>query len=432
MLGYYKKLTTKAEWLFNKLLELRLKRGKESESRLDERRGGASLPRPKTTLIWLHAASVGEAQSTLILINTISKKIPNAKFLITTGTLTSAQLMADRLPENAFHQFYPLDYPEWTTAFLDHWQPDLILWMESELWPNMLDGIKERNIPAVLVNARLSNKSYNLWNIFSGNAKNLLSTFNLILTQTKTDEARFKNLGAENVITTDNVKFSAAPLPYNEEELQEIQNAIQGRPTWVFASTHEGEELLACRIHATLAQKHPNILTVIVPRHPERRDDIKKTCDIMKISTVFRGDNKTLPQSDTGIYVADTLGELGLFYKLTEIAVIGRSFSDDGGGGHNPIEAAQMGCAVLTGPNVQFQQQLFNEMFSVNAAYSMNDKAELLKAIRALLEDEKTKEDAIARSLKFSNNKTNVINVVMENLSPLLTPLINKEHSDVA
>ncbi len=430
MLDYYKKLTSKCEKLFNKLLDFRLKHGKESESRINERRGQPSIPRPEGVLIWLHAASVGEAQSTLILISTISKQMPEAKFLVTSGTLTSAQLMAERLPENAFHQFYPLDHPNWTTEFLNHWQPDLILWMESELWPNMLSAIKQRNIPTALVNARLSNKSYNIWNIFSGSAKKLLSTFNLILTQTPTDEKRFKNLGAENVVTTDNIKFSAAPLPYNDNELQDIQNIIGGRPTWVFASTHEGEELLACRIHAALVQKYPNILTIIVPRHPERRGDIKKTCDMMKMTSIFRGNNKTLPQSDTGIYVADTLGELGLFYKLTDIAVIGRSFSDDGGGGHNPIEAAQMGCVVLTGPNIQFQQQLFNEMFYVNAAHQMDDKAELLKALRTLLEDEKVRTEAIARAVKFATAKTDVINRVMEHLTPLLTPLENKRNSD--
>lgn len=430
MLNLYKKLTGKCEKLFNKLLEYRLKHGKESAARINERRGEASRERPNGTLIWLHAASVGEAQSTLILITTISKQLPDAQFLVTSGTLTSAQLMAERLPENAFHQFYPLDHPDWTRAFLNHWKPDLILWMESELWPNMLNAIKDSNIPAVLVNARLSNKSYNIWNIFSGTAKNLLSTFSLILTQTRIDERRFKHLGASNVVTTDNIKYSAAPLPFNDDELHDLKNAITNRPTWVFASTHEGEELLACKIHATLVQKVPDLLTIIVPRHPERRDSIKKTCYLMKLPTVFRGKDKILPAIDTSIYVADTLGELGLFYKLTDIAVIGRSFSDDGGGGHNPIEAAQLDCAVLTGPNIQFQTQLFGEMFAVNAAHQINDKTELLKTLRALFEDKDIRVDAIARASKFSKTKTNVINVVMEHLSPLLNALKNESKSD--
>lgn len=432
MLILYKKLTSRCEWLFNKLLEFRLKHNKESAERLAERRGQPDAPRPDGKLIWLHAASVGEAQSTLILITTLSKQIPDAQFLVTSGTLTSAALMEKRLPENAFHQFYPLDYPNWTTNFLNHWKPDLILWMESELWPNMLEAIKDRNIPAVLINARLSNKSYNIWNIFSGSAKSLLSTFQLILTQTKLDEERFKQLGAPNIVTTDNIKYSATPLPYDDIELEKLHTSIAGRPTWVFASTHDGEELLACKIHASLVQKIPSLLTIIVPRHPERRDDIQKLCNLMKVLSVFRGGGKNLPQPDTDIYVADTLGELGLFYKLTNIAVIGRSFSNDGGGGHNPIEAAQLGCAVLTGPNVQFQRQLFGEMFSIKAAQQLNDKTELLKHLRALFENEDMRNNAILKASKFAESKANVINIVMENLTPVLSNLKNGNSADAA
>ncbi len=436
MLDYYYKLTSKCEKLFNTLLENRLKRGKESDIRLSERKGRSTLPRPTGTLIWIHAASVGEAQSTLILIDTISKQQADIKFLVTSGTLTSAQLMADRLPENAFHQFYPLDYPDWTNSFLNHWKPDLILWMESELWPNMLMQIKNRNIPSILVNARLSKKSYHAWKLFSGSAKKILSTFTLILTQTKTDELRFKNLGAKKVITTDNLKYSAAPLPYSDKELQNIQNIIKNRPTWVFASTHDGEEFLACKIHDILVKKMPDLLTIIVPRHPERRDDIRKTCRAMNLPHTFRSDNtnnqKTPPEANTQIYVADTLGELGLFYKLTDIAVIGRSFSNDGGGGHNPIEAAQLGCAVLTGPNIQFQQQLFDEMFAANAAHQVRDKSDLLKQLQTLLTDAATRTKAITHAIEFSKTKTGVIDRVMENLTPLLTPLTNKERSDAA
>ena len=432
MLDYYEKLTQKGEKLFNKLLELRLKRGKEHTTRIDERRGHASIPRPTGKLVWLHAASVGEAQSTLILITHLTKEMPDAQFLVTSGTVTSAQLMADRLPENAFHQFYPLDHPTWVTNFLNHWKPDLILWMESELWPNMLKQIKAKNIPAILVNARLSQKSYSIWNIFSGSAEKLLSTFSLILTQTEQDAERFTRLRAPKVVTTDNIKYSAAPLPYNQDDLDQFTQALNNRPTWVFASTHEGEELLACKIHASLVQKVPDLLSIIVPRHPERRDDIAELCDIMKINTVFRGDNKQLPKADTAVYVADTLGELGLFYKQTDIAVIGRSFSDDGGGGHNPIEAAQLGACILTGPNIQFQEQLFGEMFNVNAAYQMEDKTELLKSLRKLFEEEDLRKQAINRAVAFSNSKTNVINTVMNELKPFIEQVESKKINHAA
>lgn len=432
MLDYYKKITAKSDALLNKLLNFRLSKGKESQTRLNERKGEATLPRPDGLLIWLHAASVGETQSTLILIDTLSKEMPQAKFMVTSGTITSAELMAKRLPSTAFHQFYPLDHPAWVEKFLYHWQPNLILWMESELWPNMLMAIQQQNIPAVLVNARLSDKSFKIWNIFSRTAQKLLSTFSLILTQTQNDEMRFKKLRAQKVFTTDNIKYSAAPLPYQESELADLQTVLNNRPTWVYASTHDGEELLACKLHASLVQRHPDLLTIIVPRHPERRDEIKKICNIMKLQTIFRGEEKKLPHDNTNIYVVDTLGELGLFYKLSPIAMIGRSFSNDGGGGHNPIEAAQMGCAVLTGPNVQFQSELFREMFAKNAAHQMNDKTELLNALRTLLEDEKILKESIELALKFASNKTNVIHIVMEQLEPILMSLKNGKFSDAA
>lgn len=433
MLDLYKKITAKAEKLLNKLLELRLKRGKEDVSRLDERRGVTHMARPENTpLIWLHAASVGEAQSTLILITHLSKEIPNAQFLVTSGTVTSARLMAERLPKNAFHQFYPIDHPQWVENFLNHWKPNLILWMESELWPNMLRAIKARNIPTILVNARLSNKSFYIWRIFSGTAKKLLSTFDVILTQTKTDESHFKKLGGSQVITTDNIKYSAAPLPYHKAELEALQKAIHKRPCWVYASTHDGEEILAGKIHSALTQKFPDLLTIIVPRHPERRHDIEKICTLMKRPYVFRGEEKQIPKEDTQLYIVDTMGELGLFYKLTNIALIGRSFSNDGGGGHNPIEAAQLDCAVLTGPNIQFQKQLFAEMFAVNAAHQMEDKTHLLTTLRKLLGDEDLLQTAMKKATEFSKTKTNVIHRVMENLTPYTEKLKKDNNADAA
>jgi 3-deoxy-D-manno-octulosonic-acid transferase len=423
MLDLYTKITGKSDKLLNKLLEVRLQKGKEDTVRIHEKRGQASQPRPNGSLIWLHAASVGESQSALILIDRLSSELPNAHFLVTSGTLTSAELMNTRLPDNAIHQFYPLDHPGWTTAFLNHWKPDLIFWMESELWPNMLTQIKARNIPAVLVNARLSQKSFTMWNIFKSTAKKLLSNFSLILTQTQSDEQRFKKLGAQNIHTTDNLKYSAAPLPVIAEDFKQLKTSINSRPIWVYASTHKGEELLACKIHDALKQKISDILTIIVPRHPERHDDISKTCKLMKLNTVFRTINKQLIDTNTDIYVADTLGELGLFYQLSDIAMIGRSFSDDGGGGHNPIEAAQLDCCVLTGPNIQYQSDLFEEMFAVNAAYQMEDKMHLLKTLRLLFEDTQTRKEAIERAQKFAQSKTGVINIVMEHITPFIKPL---------
>ncbi len=420
MLVFYKVITMLSAPLLALLLKRRVLRGKEDPTRLNERRGIASRPSPKGSLIWIHAASVGEAQSALILIDKISKIKPDTHFLVTSGTLTSASLMAKRLPAKAIHQFYPLDHPLWIGRFLDYWQPDIALWMESELWPNMLLAIKNRNIPAVLINARLSENSFKRWKYLAGTANKILQTFALIMTQTNLDAVRYETLGAKNVITTDNLKYSAAPLPHDSDDLETLQTAIKNRPVWLYASTHDGEETLACDIHLALKKQHKDLLTIIVPRHPERREEILQGCKNAELNIVLRGNNKNLPTQGTDIYIADTLGELGLFYRLCSISMIGRSFSNDGGGGHNPIEAAQLDCAVLTGANVQYQTQLFNEMLSANAVWQAQTKEELQTALATLLSSPEEQGKLKLAAKKYANEKEHIIDTVMENLTPLL------------
>jgi 3-deoxy-D-manno-octulosonic-acid transferase len=420
MLLLYTYLTYLSGPILRALLYLRVFKGKEDKTRLNERLGESNLKRSKGFLIWIHAASVGETQSALILIEKLSAQFPKTNFIVTSGTKTSAALMAKRLPDNATHQYNPLDHPLWVRNFLLHWEPDLALWMESELWPNMLLQLKERNIPAALINARLSERSFKNWSILKNAAQNMLSSFSIILAQTEKDGKRFTALGAQNVIVTDNLKYSAAPLPYDNQDLKNLSAAIGKRPTWVYASSHEGEEELATRLHKDLKETYPELLTIIVPRHPERRDHIVSQLKVMGASTNLRGDNKTLPDTNTEIYIADTLGELGLFYALTDIAVIGRSFSHDGGGGHNPIEAAQLNCAVFTGPNIQYQTQLFNDMFQAEAAKQVQDEASLLKTLKTLLGNDKTRNELINKAQAFAKTKSDIVNNVIKHVLPLI------------
>lgn len=425
MLALYKTITGCSGPALKAILRRRLRDGKEHPARLSERQGKPGLLRPAGTLLWVHAASVGEAQSALILIRTIQGMFPAARFLVTTGTLTSADLMTKRLPEGAIHQFYPLDHPLWVDQFLNHWKPDLTLWMESELWPNMLAALKQRSIPTVLVNARMSDKSFARWKLLRPLARDLLTTFTTILAQTDKDAARFKDLGATSVTVTDNLKYSADPLPHDAADLTALQTALQGRPVWVYASTHAGEEALACELHRAL--EIPNLLTIIVPRHPERRDEILDACKSEGGDAQLRGAGHTLPKTDTDVYIADTLGELGLFYRLSPLACIGRSFSKDGGGGHNPIEAAQLSCAVLTGPDVQFQQQIFDEMRDAGAAMMANTPEDLKRALSMLLNNTSELELLRKRGSAFAAKKADTLERVMAALTPLLAPLALKQ-----
>jgi len=420
MLNLYRKITAKSEKPLTWLLNARLKKGKEDEARLNERMGAPLKPRPDGKLIWIHAASVGEAQSALILIDKLSN-VSDASIMVTSGTRTSAELMVKRLPANAFHQYMPLDHPEWINRFLYHWKPNAALWIESELWPNTLSAIEERAIPTALINARLSDKSFKGWSLFKKSVAQILSPFTLICTQSDQDTQRFQKLGGENVVTAGNIKYSAAPLPHDEADLSALKNATSARPIWVYASTHDGEEALACRIHERLKRAHPNLLTIIIPRHPERGNDIETVLKgFSTLKYTRRGEDKAMPAQGDDIYLADTLGELGLFYRLADIAMIGRSFSSDGGGGHNPLEAAQLHCAVLTGPNIQFQRDIFDDMFASKTARHVTTKEELADALDALLKDQSNLADLQKRSYDYAMAKTHVIDDAMKHITPFI------------
>lgn len=427
LLTLYEILLRAGKPALNALLEKRLKDGKEDGGRLHERRGIALRPRPDGRLIWIHAASVGEAQSTLILIDALGKSYDGINIMVTTGTVSSAALMAKRLPSFAFHQYVPMDHPDWVSAFLNHWKPDLALWMESELWPNILKGLKSRNIPAALINARLSDKSFARWKMAKQTISEILSSFNVIMTQTKTDEDRYRELGAGTVVTTSNLKYSSDPLPFYPAALDDLKSSLADRPVWVYASSHDGEETLTCRIHQRLQKKLPNLLSIIVPRHIERRGDIAKICADAGLEYTLRGDAHLTPSAQDKIYIADTLGELGLFYSLAPIALIGRSFSNDGGGGHNPVEAAQLNCAVLTGPNVQYQQQMFDDMFAEGAARQVKTEDELYETLLGLFTNPENLKSLQDRAAAFAAEKSHVIDLVIKNLGPYLSMLETKD-----
>ncbi len=412
------------------LLLHRKNRGKETERSIREKRA-RSFTRKRTkqmeTLLWIHAASVGESVSTLILIDTLIKSSPALHIMVTTGTLTSAALMEKRLPDRAFHHFCPLDHPTYIKKFLDHWKPDAAIWIESELWPNTLHALSQRNIPTALINARMSPKSFKTWNRIPSLAKHVITSFDKILCQTPQDKTMFEALGAQNCIITGNLKYSAAPLDHNAKDLKVLRNALDNRPIWLYASTHEGEEEIACRIHSRLKNHYPDLLTIIVPRHPERGDKIQSTCQSVSLNISRRQESKNLPGNDTDIYIADTLGELGLFYALCPIVCIGRTLSHDGGGGHNPIEAAQLGCAIIHGKNVQNLQDIFDQMHEEKACIKVQDEHELENTLMQLLSNGEKREEQQRNALLFAQEKADVITIVMRELKPVLgSVLINK------
>ncbi|MGE0415650.1 MAG: 3-deoxy-D-manno-octulosonic acid transferase [Acetobacteraceae bacterium] len=327
-------------------LARRAARGKEVAVRLDERRGIDATPRPTGRLLWVHAASVGEMVSILPVLRLLPEDMT---VLLTTGTVTSAELAARRLAEpgwggRVLHRFAPLDVPAWVARFLDHWRPDAAAFVESELWPNQIAGCARRGIPMMLVNARLSAGSFTWWRRVPGFAHRVVGGFSRIQARGEEDAARFQALGAPAVETPGDLKFAAPPLPVDQPVLDDLHRLIGGRPAWTAASTHPREEALIAAVHARLATRHPGLLTIVVPRHPERGAVLAAELAASRRST---GDG---PPAG-GIWIADTLGELGLWYRLAPITFVGRSLLPPGGG-QNPLEPARLGCAIAVGPHV--------------------------------------------------------------------------------
>ncbi len=371
------------------LLARRAARGREDPARAGERRGVDATPRPPGRLLWLHAASVGEAVSVLPVLTALPASV---HVLFTTGTLTSARLLAQRLPElgladRVLHRFAPLDVPAWAARFLDHWQPDAACFMESELWPNLLGACRARGIPTALLNARLSVRSAARWCNAPGFAAEILGGFAWIAAQSPADAQRLTSLGAAHVDAPGNLKTTAPDLPVDAAELARLRAVLGGRPAWLAASTHPGDELCAARVHQALAAAHPGLVTAIVPRHPERGPAIAA---LLSADAALAGQSvpRRAAGADpaSGVWIGDTLGELGLFYRLFGIVFIGKSFG--AGGGQNPLEPARLGCAVAAGPAMQNFAQATAALTACGGLESVADEAALTRWVDRMLRDD--------------------------------------------
>lgn len=333
------------------LLRYRERRGKEDPARLGERLGTPSVARPTGRLVWFHAASVGETNAVLPLFDALRTERPDWRMLLTTGTVTSAELAARRLGPLDIHQYMPLDTPDFAARFLDHWRPDLAVFTESEIWPNVILAISERRIPLALVNARLSNRSYARWSRRPSLARPLFGRFDLVLAQNEKIGRWFSALGSRRVETAGNLKIDAPPPPRDEAALARLREALAGRPVFVAASTHDGEELILAQAHRSLAGRLAGLCTIIAPRHPDRGALLAEQINAQGLQ-VSRRSEGALPVATTDVYIADTIGELGTLYSASPVAFLGKSLIP-AGGGQNPIEAIRHGATILTGPHWQ-------------------------------------------------------------------------------
>jgi 3-deoxy-D-manno-octulosonic-acid transferase len=389
MLPLYATATRLAAPFLRGLLLRRLAQGREHAQRLPERWGEDKTPRPPGTLVWLHGASVGEAVSVLAVAEALA--VAGAEVLITTGTVTSAALLAERLPQLACaerlrHRFVPLDVPGWIGRFLDHWRPDAAGLVESEIWPNLVTACRRRHVPLMLVNARLSEPSLAAWRRYApGSARVLFDSFARIQPQSADDAARLASAGATRLDLPGNLKYAAAPLPAPAAELARLHARLAGRPIWLAASTHPGEEAIAAEVHETLQPGLPGLLTLIVPRHPERAAAIAAEMQGRGFAFVPRRSLGQDPPETSGLWLGDTMGELGLYCRLAAAAFVGKSLA--GAGGQNPLEPARLGLPVAVGPHTENFREPVATLAAAGALTLVTDAKALAAWVGGMLAD---------------------------------------------
>ncbi len=359
-------------------LRRRAERGREDPARLEERFGFDARTRPPGPLVWIHAASIGESVSILPVIDRLRQAPASPSVLLTTVTRSSAELVTPRLPEGTLHAYAPVDTAPALGRFLARWRPDATVLVEQELWPLMLE---RSPAPRLLVNARLSARSANRWRTVRPLMRQLLARFTTILAQSEGDAARLRALGAERVETPGNLKLAAPPLAADAAEFEALQAATHGRPIWVAASTHAPEEMWIAEADARLRQRWPDLLTIIVPRHPRRAAAIR--AQLGRADVVLRSAER-VPDGSVGVLIVDGFGALGLFYRLAQMAFVGGSLVPHGG--QNPLEPARLGRPVLFGPHMTNFTEQAGLLTAAGAAREV-DQATLTDAVAAWFDD---------------------------------------------
>ncbi len=398
-------------------LAYRTIKGKEDRQRRLERFGYASQPRPFGPLVWVHAASVGETLAVIPLIREFGRR--GIHILLTTGTVTSAALVENRLGNEVIHQYVPLDLKFAIKRFIRYWRPDAAITAESEIWPTTIAELTRRHIPQIRVNARISDRSFDRWKGFGGIAEQLFGKMALVVARSDVDAERFRDLGAWPVTVSGNLKGDTDPPPADPAVVDAYLAQIGNRKTWAAICTFEGEEEAAATVHKALTPRNGQ-LTIIVPRHPERGDAIETmlTEQGLKVARRSRGDAIT-PETD--IFLGDSIGEMGMYLRLTEVSFVGRSLTAEGG--QNPIESAMLGCAVLSGSNVQNFRETYQQLIRKGGARMIRDTEMLAKAVHYLLTNDIARRNMIDAGQEAIQDMRGALSATVKALEPYINPL---------
>ncbi len=402
-------------------LALRARNGKEDRSRRYERYGYPSAEKPNGPLVWFHAASVGESMAVIPLIERVDRLGINT--IMTTGTVTSAEVVRKRLPPATFHQYVPLDLKPAVKRFVGHWKPDLAVFTESEIWPMTVLELNANRIPQVLVNARMSDRSFDRWRSASKLAEALFGNFSHVIAQSQVDADRFKTLGARPVSVSGNLKVDIDALPCDEAELAQLKIQIARRPTWIAASTHPGEEEIVAQVHRALAQRMPGFLSILVPRHPERGPEIVALLKRYGLNVAQRSLNDPLTD-ETDVYLGDTIGEMGLFLRLGSVVFIGRSMV--GKGGQNPLEPAQTGTAILSGQHVYNFREAYSNLLKSGGARLVRDQQNLAENVEYLLNNAAVRGKMVTAANQTVKDMGGALERTVETLDAYVFPLTVK------
>ncbi len=419
ILSAYRMFGSAAYPFMGPYIAYRASRGKEERKRRSERYGKTTIARPQGPVIWAHAASVGETVAIAPLVERIIAT--GIHVIMTTGTVTSAGIVAEQLGDRVIHQYAPLDLQPAVNHFLDHWKPDLAIGCESEIWPATVLSLGNRHIPHVLVNGRLSDRSFAAWRKRPALAEALFENFAHVVAQSDLDGERFRALGARPVTVSGNLKVDTTLPPVDSTVLAALKRQIGGRAAWAAISTHDGEEAIATEVHQMLKTRHDDVVTIIVPRHPHRVEAIEAMLAEKGLKVAKRSSGAPI-DADTDVFLGDTIGEMGLYLQLANIAFIGNSITTQGG--HNPMEPAMMGVAVLTGHNVQNFRDAFQRLIKNGGARVVKDRNMLAGAVNFLLTNPDSIDAMAEAGARAVKDMSGALDRTITALEPFIQPLI--------
>ena len=359
----------------------RIIKNKEDKIRFKEKFCFFSKKRKKGKLIWFHGSSVGEIMSVIPLLEKLKNDKKIETILITSSTLSSSKVLEKLKFKKIIHQFFPVDNNFLTKKFLNYWKPSSAIFIESEIWPNMIFNLKKKSIPIILLNARITKKSYRRWKKISFSYE-LFKTFSLCLPQNFETQKYLNLLGAKNIKKIGNLKFSEPQVNYRNELNKNLKKYFSKKKIWCASSTHNTEEIICAVAHQKLKKKYKDLLTIIIPRHVQRVDEIKDQLNEINIKFHIHSSKKKI-KKDTEIYVVDTYGETKNFFKVCNTVFLGGSIIKHGG--QNPLEAARLGCEIIHGPNIYNFTEIYNLLKKINLSNKVKNSSQLIKKLDSLL-----------------------------------------------